>query len=98
MNEDADFCAAKRETGQLMWRAFFLAMGIATCVLGAECLVIDRFVLADDNASAANAYSPLLNAAPAATEMIPPEWAPWSLMSTGAVVILYAITINRGGP
>lgn len=82
-----------------MWRAFFLAMGIATCVLGAECLVVDRFVLASEQSGAnANAFAPLqLNAAPPATEMIPPEWAPWSLMSTGAVVILYALTINRGG-
>ena len=71
-----------------MWRAFFLALGVTTCVLGAECLVIDRFVLANDQeASSSGSFSPLqLSASPPATEMTPPEWAPWSLLSTGAVV------------
>ncbi|HMS80271.1 MAG TPA: hypothetical protein PKC20_12195 [Burkholderiaceae bacterium] len=27
----------------------------------------------------------------------PAEWAPWSLLSTGAIVILYSVTLNRGG-
>jgi len=31
-----------------MWRAFFLALGVATCILGAECLVVDHFVLAGE--------------------------------------------------
>ena len=29
-----------------MWRAFFLAIGIYLCILGAECLVVDKFVMA----------------------------------------------------
>ncbi|MDZ4821534.1 MAG: hypothetical protein SGJ20_21440 [Planctomycetota bacterium] len=28
-------------------------------------------------------------------DIIPPEWAPWSLMSAGAVVILYSFTIPK---
>ena len=28
-------------------------------------------------------------------DVIPPEWAPWSLMSAGAVIILYSFTIPK---
>jgi hypothetical protein len=30
-------------------------------------------------------------------EIQPAEWAPWSFLSGGAVIILYALTINRQG-
>jgi len=85
-----------------MWRAFFLSLGIVTCILGAECLVVDRFVLANGNEAAVTTLGgprqSLASVQANPSEMVPPEWAPWSLMSTGAVVILYALTINRGGP
>ena len=83
-----------------MWRAFFLALGVATCILGAECLVVDHFVMAGEPAPHAPTVRALHGISAdqgTASEMIPPEWAPWSLMSTGAVIILYALTINRGG-
>ncbi|HZZ71690.1 MAG TPA: hypothetical protein VFE24_05520 [Pirellulales bacterium] len=28
-------------------------------------------------------------------DLNPPEWAPWSLMSAGAVIILYSFTIPK---
>jgi hypothetical protein len=28
-------------------------------------------------------------------EVVPPDWAPWSLMSTGAVVMLYSYTLPK---
>ena len=31
-----------------MWRAFFLAVGFFVVTLGAECLVMDRFVMASE--------------------------------------------------
>lgn len=88
-----------------MWRAFFLAMGITACVLGAECLVVDSFVLAEQPKTQQVESSPntlfggstgLPMSRPKV--MKPPEWAPWSLLSTGAIVILYSITMNRGNP
>lgn len=80
-----------------MWRAFFLACGIYACVLGAECLVVDSFVMAGEQAPAAGQAS-MFNAQPSAAgprEVQPPEWAPWSLLSAGAVVILYSLTLTR---
>jgi hypothetical protein len=87
-----------------MWRAFFLAVGISMCIVGAECLAVERFELATDEvveegpAGPATLFGASSSSPMAATRDIePPEWAPWSFLSAGAVIILYALTINRGG-
>ena len=82
-----------------MWRAFFLAIGIFACIIGAECMVVDRFVMAGNSPPAEASPANLFNAAPAPLqrEMKPPEWAPWSLLSAGAVVILYSLTLAKPG-
>ena len=70
-----------------MLRAFFLAVGISAFVLGLECLVIEKAVLIPNRDGA------LAQMAPAYREITPAEWAPWSLLSGGAVVMLYSFTI-----
>ena len=74
-----------------MWRAFFLSLGVSAFILGLECLVIDKAVLANSDTSAASGL--VQRAAPSYREVQPPEWAPWSLMSGGAVVVLYSFTL-----
>jgi hypothetical protein len=84
-----------------MWRAFFLAAGIFACILGAQCLVVDSFVMASDSTADPATPQSLFGAQPVAApaqNYQPPEWAPWSLLSTGAVVIIYSLTLNKGGP
>ena len=71
-----------------MWRPMFLALGISACILGAECLVIDKAIMAQRGAKAAEASKPPRKVKPA-------EWAPWSLLSGGAVVMLYSITLPK---
>src|SRR5262249_32307552 len=86
--------------GRPMWRAFFLAIGIYSCILGAECLAVERFEMAQEAAAEAAGGATLFGSPPATTaarDIEPPEWAPWSFLSVGAVIILYALTINRGG-
>ena len=87
-----------------MWRALFLAVGVYMCILGGECLVVDRFVLAGDKPPVESSAGPatLFGATSApivsgSREIQPAEWAPWSFLSGGAVIILYALTINRQG-
>jgi len=82
-----------------MWRAFFLAIGIYMCILGAECLAVETFEMAPDEPPAAGATPATLFGNPPAMrrEIVPAEWAPWSFLSAGTVIILYALTINRGG-
>lgn len=76
-----------------MWRAFFLAIGIYLCLLGAQCLIIDKAVLNMKR-------EPVTMMARSVgvgqqREVVPPPWAPWSLISAGAVTILYSFTIPR---
>ncbi len=90
-----------------MWRAFFLAIGISMCIVGAECLAVERFELATEAEIAEDfggegpatlfGAPPPTMLEPVSQDIEPPEWAPWSLLSAGTVIILYALTINRVG-
>ena len=68
-----------------MFRSMFLALGVYSCLLGVEALAIERAVLKKpENAPAASQKV-----------VVPPDWAPWSLMGGGAVVVLASFTIPR---
>jgi hypothetical protein len=71
-----------------MLRAFFLAIGMSAFIVGLECLVVDKAVLVPRGGGSAVA-----EVVPAVREVTPPEWAPWSLLSGGAVVMLYSFTV-----
>ena len=83
-----------------MWRAFFLAAGTFLILLGLQCLGVQKFilkarepVLEQQQTFVWRAQTPQLGPN---KELIPPPWAPWSLMSTGAVICLYSFSIpNR---
>jgi hypothetical protein len=70
---------------QSMFRSLFLALGVYSCLLGVEALAVERAVLKrPENAPSAPQKV-----------VVPPDWAPWSLMGGGAVVVLYSFTIPR---
>jgi len=90
--------------GVRMWRSFFMAIAISLAIAGVECLVLNKAVLArevvDTNSSGSYWDDPLadgLGLAPRKKTIEPPEWAPWSLLSAGAIVMLYALSMKRGG-
>lgn len=60
-----------------MSKSFFLAGGIFACVLGLEMLLVDSAVV-----------TPLNGSGPPQTFQAP-DWAPWTLLSVGAVTILH---------
>ena len=70
-----------------MIRAFFLAVGMYAFILGLECLVIDKATLHAKPDAATG------QVATGFREVTPAEWAPWSLLSAGAVVMLYSFTL-----
>lgn len=78
-----------------MWKALFLAIGISVCIMGGECLLIEKAVLAATNTKQADASgSEQVKLLPdGKREYTPPDWLPWTLLSVGAVVILYSFTI-----
>lgn len=68
-----------------MWRSFFLAIGAYCCLLGVESLAIDKAVVKVEPSNSQSALR----------DVIPPEWAPWSLLAAGSVVMLYSFTIPQ---
>ncbi|MEZ6100521.1 MAG: hypothetical protein R3E01_16250 [Pirellulaceae bacterium] len=83
-----------------MWRAFFMSVGVTLCILGAECMFVDRLVMAEETPTASVEiggydYAPYTASATGRRVFVPPEWAPWGLMSAGVVTILYSITFSK---
>lgn len=76
-----------------MIRSLFLALGLYCFLLGLECLFVEKAVLVASGGPLGRAVANQV--APGAREFIPADWAPWSLMSTGAVVMLYTITLPK---
>jgi hypothetical protein len=99
-----------------MWRAFFLAFGINLCLLGAQCLVVEKAVLANHAQSANKAATAQNSGQPQSffqsvnyrtaqafgsnlqqnQRVYEPEaWLPWSLLASGAIVILYTHALPK---
>ncbi|NDH93006.1 MAG: hypothetical protein EBZ13_00355 [Planctomycetia bacterium] len=70
-------------SGVAMWKSMFLAVGIFATLVGIELLFIDSAVI-----------SPLTGGS--SQTVAAPEWAPWLLISVGAITILNLCTLPRG--
>lgn len=76
-----------------MWRALFWAIGLYAVLLGVQFMLIDRAVLHDSgSASSGGAFSSFVGGREA---FIPPEWAPWSLITFGIITLLYSFTLPK---
>lgn len=60
-----------------MWKSVALALGMFACVVGAELLLIDSATI-----------KPIDGTGPA-RPFTAPDWAPWALVSVGAITILH---------
>jgi hypothetical protein len=80
-----------------MWRSVFLAVGITLCILGLECLFVEKAVLASGEANTRSSalVSMLSTKGSTSREVVTKEWMPWSFMSAGAVIILYTLTLKK---
>lgn len=67
---------AIRSAFAIMWKSFFIAAGIFACVAGLELLVIDSAVVLPINGQGATRV------------FMAPDWAPWTLISAGAITLL----------
>jgi hypothetical protein len=68
----------------------FIALGLSAVLVGLECLVVEKAVLAKPQAAAGASSKGVVT-----RDFVPPDWAPWSLMSVGAVTMLYSVTIPK---
>ncbi len=60
-----------------MWKSVSLAAGVFSCLVGAELLVID------------SASVKPINGSGEVRVITAPDWAPWALISAGAVTLLH---------
>ena len=66
-----------------MWKSFFLAVGIFSCIVGIELLVIDSaVVLSPDGRGSPRSFTA-------------PDWMPWSLISAGAIMVLHYVSVPK---
>ena len=85
-----------------MWRSLVIAAGLSMCMLGGEFMVVDRVVMAEDRAAPDDFYPysfdqdvPGLAGIGNNRVFVPPDWAPWGLLSAGAMTVLYGATLPR---
>lgn len=87
-----------------MWRTFFLSVGIALAIFGAEFLVVEKAIWAKEaDQSDVQQVAEYLakDGAPAAepqktNEAFQPQpWVPWAMLSSGTIVILYCLSIPK---
>lgn len=78
-----------------MWRAFFLGVGFYCCLLGLECLVIDKAIMRTKGQNASGAFESATRNLGKPREVVPADWAPWSFLSGGVVTILYSFTLPK---
>ncbi len=84
-----------------MWRSLFFAFGIMLLIVGVECLFIDSAVIGDakeETVQVSNGWfqqPKSVTVAKGGKTINPPDWAPWSLIFSGAVVLLYSFTLPR---
>ena len=83
-----------------MWRAFFFAVGTMLIIVGIECLLIHSATLSGGQTEAVSVsntwFGPQQMTVIEPQRVVqPPEWIRWSLIASGAVVLLYAMTLPR---
>jgi hypothetical protein len=78
-----------------MWRALFLAIGFFVMLLGVECLGVDKANLRIHETPTPVSPFDAETKAGAPMQIAVPPWAPWSLLSSGAVVCLYSFTLPQ---
>lgn len=80
-----------------MWRALFLAIGFFLMIVGMECLGVEsaRLRLHDKPPPSNSLFEDTSQEKGELRVLRPPPWAPWSLMSCGAVVCIYSFTLPK---
>lgn len=79
-----------------MWRSIFIALGIMAIIVGFESLVIESANFYSARGTDASSFAnPLTTPAAGTRQWQPQDWFPWTILSAGAIVIIYAFTLPR---
>lgn len=81
-----------------MLRSIFFATGLFVALWGVSFLFVDQIVLSAAPQQRETGFRGLFSSNAARREVVdPPDWAAFSLMSIGAVTMLYAVALPRSG-
>ena len=85
-----------------MWRTFFLSIGIALAIFGGEFLVVEKAIWDKpaENSDIQQVAGYLMDEEDedkASKEFHPEPWIPWAMISSGAVIILYTMSVPKDG-
>ena len=79
-----------------MWRSLFIGIGIMALIFGFECLLIDSATIyGAGETTAVNFLDPSGAPSGSTREWRPKEWFPWTVLSVGAITVLYSFTLPR---
>jgi hypothetical protein len=78
-----------------MWRALFLAVAVFVIILGVECLGVEKVSLKIRDDPPAPGFLDTEPKLGAQKQIIPPPWAPYSLLAGGTVMCIYSFTIPQ---
>ena len=79
-----------------MWRAFFVALGIMSIIVGFESLAIDSANIYSSRGSTAREFlNPSTISDQTTFTWQPKEWFPWVVLSVGALIVIYAFTLPQ---
>jgi hypothetical protein len=82
-----------------VWRAFFFAVGTMLTIVGLECLIIESATIVTDRPQTVQVsngwFQPPQTVQVGTRTIRPPDWIPWSLIASGTVVVLYALSLPR---
>ena len=69
-----------------MWRVLWMSLGLSAVILGGECMVLDKVILAHPGSDVGDEMA--FTSIHEPKSWTPPDWAPWGLIGTGAVLII----------
>ena len=83
-----------------MLKSCFFAVGLFVTLWGVSFLFVDRILLnATEDGESENAISAMISTVTPEDQkyLDPPDWAAFSMMSVGAVTMLYAVALPKKG-
>lgn len=87
-----------------MWRTFFLSVGIALAIFGGEFLILEKatWAKAADKSDVQQVAGYLVadkgeedEEKESSKAFKPQPWVPWAMLSVGAIVILYCVSLPK---
>lgn len=86
-----------------MWRSIFIALGLMAVIIGLESMFIESASFYSAGGTRASSFmNPMGDPSGGLRSWQPQDWFPWTVLSAGMIVIIYAFTLpkrfaNAGG-